>query len=30
MKPFKVLHQQKKAFHLGNVWDVQSALLFQN
>ncbi len=29
MKPFKVLHQQKKAFHLGNVWDVQSALLFQ-
>ncbi len=29
MKPFKELHQQKEIFHLGNVWDVQSALLFQ-
>ncbi len=29
MKLFKELHQQEKAFHLGNVWDVQSALLFQ-
>ena len=29
MERFKALHQQKEAFHLGNVWDVQSALLFQ-
>ncbi len=29
MKLFNELHQQKEAFHLGNVWDVQSALLFQ-
>jgi len=27
---FNELHQQKEAFHLGNVWDVQSALFFQN
>ncbi|VAW83149.1 Probable carboxyvinyl-carboxyphosphonate phosphorylmutase [hydrothermal vent metagenome] len=30
MSIFSELHQQKEAFHLGNVWDVQSALLFQN
>lgn len=29
MKSFKELHQQKEAFHLGNVWGVQSALLFE-
>lgn len=30
MDPFKSLHYQEKPLHLGNVWDLQSALLYQN
>ena len=29
MDPFKSLHYQEKPLHLGNVWDLQSALLYQ-